>query len=151
MLSRSAVQAYSGGRPMTTQEERGGSQERRGENVRARLDAMITALSEAQHLAGSSDLDARVQIEFRHALDHIRHTASAVQHWFEAHAKSGDPYAVLPVLAIQRVHRATQLAKDLSLDLETMDVTVETEGLQDLYQAIGQLHRQLEVLCKRGK
>ena len=112
---------------------------------------MITALSEAQHLASSSDLDARFQAEFRCALDHVRDTASAVQRWFEAHAKSRDPYAVLLTLAIQRVHRATQLAKDLSLDLQNMDVTVETDGLQDLYQTIGQLHRQLEVLCRRGK
>lgn len=136
---------------MAAQEKRGGSQENRGADVRARLSAMITALSAAQHLADSSNLDARVQIEFRHALDHIRHTASAVQQWFEAHAKSGDPYAVLPVLATQRVHRATQLAKDLSIDLENMDVTMETEGLQDLFQAIGQLHRRLEILCKQGK
>jgi hypothetical protein len=150
MLSRSSVQAYSGGHPLTTQEKRGAPQETRGANVSTRLDAMITALSDTQHLASSGDLDARVQVEFRHALDHIRQTASAVQQWFEAKAKSGDPYAVLPVLEIQRVHRATQLAKDLSLDLENMDLTVETEGLQDLYQAIGQLHGQLEVLCKRG-
>ena len=151
MLSRAAVQAYSGGHPMTAQKKRGGSPDSRGANVRARLDVMTTALSEAQRLAESSDLDARVEIEFRDALDHIRHTAWAVQQGFEAHAESGDPYAVLPILAIQRVQRATQLAKDLSLDLENMDVTVETEGLQDLYQATGQLHRQLEVLCKRGK
>jgi len=151
MLSHSAVQAYSGGQPMTAQEKRGGSQENRGADVRARLEAMITALSAAQHLADSSDLDARVQAEFRHALDHIRHTASAVQQWFEAHAKSGDPYAVLHLLATQRVRRATQLAKDLSIDLENMDVTVETEGLQDLFDAIGQLHRRLEILCKQSK
>ena len=136
---------------MTTQEERGGSERRRGPNLGARLDAMVTALSEAQNVTDTSDLDARVQIEFRHALDHTRHTASAVRQWFEAHAKSGDAYAVLPVIATQRVHRAAELAKDLSLDLENMDVTVETEGLQDLYQAIGQLHRQLEVLCKSAK
>jgi hypothetical protein len=135
---------------MTTAEKCDGSRERRGPNLGVRLDAMVTALAEAQHLADSSDLDARVQIEFRHALDHTRHTASAVQQWFEAHAKSGDAYAVFPVLASQRVHRATQLARDLSLDLESMDVTVETAGLQDLYQSIGHLHRQLEVLC-RGK
>jgi hypothetical protein len=110
---------------------------------------MIAALSDDQ-LGGSSDLDARVQVEFRHALDHIRHTTSAVQQWFEAHAKSGDPYAVLPILATQRVDRMTELAKDLSFDLENMDVTVETVGLPDLYQAIGQLHHQLEVLCKAG-
>lgn len=134
---------------MTTLEKGDGSQERSGANATERLDAMITALSEAQHVSESRDLDGRVQIEFRHALDHIRHTSLAVQQWFEAHAKSADPYAVLPVLATQRVHRAAQLAKDLSLDLQNMDVTVETDGLQDLYQAIGQLHRELEVLCKR--
>jgi hypothetical protein len=110
---------------------------------------MTAALCEAQHLADSSDLDGRVQVEFRHALDHIRHTASAVQKWFDADASSGDSYAVLPVLATQRVHRAAQLARDLSLDLENLDVTLETDGLQDLYRAIGHLHRQLEVLCKR--
>ena len=126
-------------------------QERRGASLGARLDAMVTALAEAQDLADSSDLDARVQIEFRHALDHTRHTASAVQQWFDAHAKSSDAYAVLPVLATQRVRRATELAKDLTLDLENMDVTIETQGLPDLYQAIGELHRQLEVLCRRAK
>ncbi len=136
---------------MTTQEERRSSERRRGPNLGARLDAMVTALSEAQNLADTSDLDARVQVEFRHALDHTRHTASAVRQWFEADAKSGDAYAVLPVLATQRVQRAVELAKDLSFDLENMDVTVETEGLQDLYQAIEQLHRQLEVLCKSAK
>lgn len=119
----------------------------RGPTVAARLAALISALSEAQNMADSNDLDGRVRVELRNALDHIRHTASAVQ---QAHAKSADVYTVLPVLATQRVHRAAQLARDLSLDLENMDVTVETEGLQELYQAIGQLHRQLQVLCKRG-
>lgn len=151
MLSHSAVQAYSDGDPITAQENRGTSQERRGADVGARLDAIITALSEAQSLADSSDLDVRVRFEFRHALDHIWCTTLLVQQWFAAHGKSGDPYAVLPILSTQCVQRATQSAKDLSLDLANMDVTVETEGLQDLYQTIGHLHRRLEVLCKRAK
>ncbi|HUO35131.1 MAG TPA: hypothetical protein VMU43_09070 [Candidatus Acidoferrum sp.] len=133
---------------MNTPEKRD-SQER--PTLGARLDAMVNALAEAQQVTESSNLDARVQIEFRHALDHTRHTASAVQQWFDADRKSGSAYAVLPALATQRVHRTTELAKDLSVDLENMDVTIETEGLQDLYQAVGQLHRQLEVLCKREK
>ena len=135
---------------MTTQIKNGSSQVSRSATLGARLDAMVTALSAAQEMANSSDLDVRVQVEFRDAIDHTRHAASAVQQWFEADGKSRDAYAVLPVLATQRVQRATQLARDLSLDLENMDVTVETGGLQDLHQAIGQLHRQLEVLCKRG-
>lgn len=136
---------------MNTLENRDSSQEQRGANLGARLDAMVTALAEAQDVTDSSGLDARVQIEFRHALNHTRHTASAVQPWFEAHAEARDAYAVLPVLATHRVLRATELAKDLALDLENLDVTVETEGLLDLYQAIGELHRQLDVLCKRAR
>lgn len=133
---------------MTTQGKRGGSEIKSGPSLGARLDDMVTILSEAQNLADSSGVDARVQIEFHHALDYTRHTASAVRQWFGADAKRGDDYAVLPVLAVQRVHRTAQLARDLSLALENMDVTIETEGLQGLYQAIGQLHRQLEVLCR---
>jgi hypothetical protein len=150
MLSRCAVQAYPGGHLVSTQEKRGASQSADA-NAGAKLNVMTAALSEAQHLADSADLDARVRTEFRRALDHIEHTFAAVQQWFEARAKSSDPYAVLPVLAAQRVNRSAQLARDLSLDLENMDVTVETEGLQDLYQAIGNLHRQLGVLCKGGR
>lgn len=138
---------------MTTANEKGAGsiQGCGGPTVVARLTALIGALSEAQHLADSNDLDGRVRVELRNALDHIQHTASAVQQWFEAHAKPADAYAVLPILAAQRVHRAGQLARDLSLDLENMDVTMETEGLQDLYQAVGQLHRQLEILCKPSR
>jgi hypothetical protein len=152
MLSGSTAQVYSGGYAMaTSNEKRGGSHEGRGATAAARLASLIGALSEAQHLADSNDLDGRVRVELRNALDHIRHTTAAVQQWLEAYAKSADPYAVLPILATQRVHRAAQLARDLSLDLENMDVTVESEGLQDLYQAIGQLHRPLELLCKSGQ
>lgn len=133
---------------MITLEKRG---PRERPNLGTRLDAMVSALAEAQTVADSSNLDARVQVEFRHALDHTRHTASAVQQWFEAGGKSDDAYAVLPILATQRVHRATELAKDLSLDLDNLDVTVETQGLQDLYAAVRELHGQLEVLCKREK
>lgn len=129
----------------------GGSQQQPGAIAAARLTAMIAALSEVQRLADSNGLDGRVQAEFRNALDHIQRTASALQQWFEAHTKFADAYAVLAILATQRVHRAAQLARDLSLDMENMDVTLETEGLQDLYRAVGHLHRQMEVLCKQSK
>jgi hypothetical protein len=128
---------------MITYEKNVNSQESRGASLGVRLDAMVTALWEAQHVADSGDLDARTQVEFRHALEQTPDTASA---WFEANAKPGGVYAVLPILAAQRVQRTTELAEELSLDLENMDVTGDTEGLQDLYRAIGQLHRQLEAL-----
>jgi hypothetical protein len=146
MLSRSAEQTYSGSYAVTMPgEKRAAAEEAQFPTVAARLTALIAGLSEAQHLADSKELDGRVRVELRNALDHIRHTASAAQRCSEARA---DAYTMLPILASQRVLRAAQLARDLSLDLENMDVTMETRGLQDLYQAVGQLHRQLGVLCK---
>ena len=56
--------------------------------------------------------------------DLIRNTAWAVQQWVGAKEQSGDPYAVLPALAVQRVQRATQLANDLCLDLQTVNRAV---------------------------
>jgi hypothetical protein len=124
--------------------------EERGSPLTARLQATTTALCELEQLVKSGDLDPRVLSEFRNAVDHIRNTAWAVQQWVGAREHSGDPYAILPALAAQRVHRATQLAKDLSLDLQTVEVGVETEGLGDLYQAVDDLHRRLRPFCKRG-
>jgi hypothetical protein len=118
-----------------------------GSPLTARLRGITLELQELEH---SGDLDSRVLSEFRNAVDHIRNTAWAVQQWVGARERSGDPYAVLPALAAQRVHRATQLANDLCLDLQTVEVTAETEGMGNLYRAVDDLHRRLELLFKRG-
>jgi len=121
-----------------------------GSPLTARLRVITLELQELEHSVVSGDLDSRVLSEFCNAVDHIRNTAWAVQQWVGAREQSGDPYAVLPALAAQRVHRATQLANDLCLDLQTVEVTAETEGMGNLYRAVDDLHRRLELLFKRG-
>jgi hypothetical protein len=56
---------------------------------------------------------------------------------------------VLPALTSQRVPRATQLADDLCLDLQTVEVTADTEGVGDLYRAVDDLRRRLDLLFRR--
>lgn len=75
--------------------------------------------------------------DFRGAVDYIRMTARAVQQWLELLEQRGDPYKVLPLSVTERVRRATQMAKDLSLDLDSLEVCIETAGLEDLFQAVG--------------
>jgi hypothetical protein len=121
-----------------------------GSSLTARLHVTTIELQELERSVTSGDLDPRVLSEFRNAVDHIRNTAWAVQQWVGAREKFGDPYAVLPALTAQRVHRATQLANDLSLDLQAVEVTAETEGVGDLYRAVDDLHTRLGLLFKRG-
>jgi hypothetical protein len=124
--------------------------EEAGSSLSARLQVTTVELQELERLVTSGDLDPRVLSEFRNAVDHIRNTAWAVQQWVGARENSVDPYAVLPALTAQRVHRATQLTNDLSLDLQAVEVTAETEGVGDLYRAVQDLHTRLGLLFKRG-
>ncbi len=114
----------------------------------ARLQASTAALHELEQAVKSGDLDPRVLNEFHNAMDHIRNTAQAVQEWFVAQELRRDPYAVLPALAAQRVHRATQLLKDLTLDLQNADVSVDTPGLGDLHEAVDAMNRHLGGLLR---
>ena len=41
-------------------------------------------------------------------------------------AIGGELYTILPLLATERVRRTTQLSKDLDLDLQTAEVSIET-------------------------
>jgi hypothetical protein len=124
--------------------------ERPGSSLTARLQAITAELQELERSVTSGNLDSRVLSEFRNAVDHIRNTAWTVQQWVDAREKSGDPYAVLPAIAAQRVRRATQLANDLCLDLQCVEVTAETEGIGSLHGAIRDLQTRLELLFNRG-
>ena len=120
-----------------------------GSSLTERLRATTVELQELENSVISGDLDPRVLSEFRNAVDHIRNTAWAVQQWVGAKEQSTDHYAVLPALAVQRVHRATQLANDLCLDLQAVEVTADTEGVGNLYRAVDDLRRRLDFLFKR--
>ena len=116
----------------------------------ARLEAATGELQQLEALVKSGELDARVLSEFRNAVDHIRSTTWAVQKWLGLNEESGgDPFSVLPVMSAERVKRATQIANDLSLDLQTVDVGIETPGITELFDAIDNLRRRLATLLKR--
>jgi hypothetical protein len=125
--------------------------DRPGSSLTTRLRAITVDLQELEQSVTSGDLDSRVLSEFRNAVDHIRNTAWTVQQWVDAREKSGDPYAVLPALAAQRVHRAAQLANDLCLDLQSVEVTAETEGMGDLRRAVEDLQTRLDLLFNKRR
>jgi hypothetical protein len=117
--------------------------------VSERLKAATDELQQLEKLVVSSDSSPMVLSEFRSAVDSIRQTAWAVQQWTELQQQHRDPYTVHGILSEERVRRATQITRDLKIDLESMEIGLETKGLADLFQAIESLYERLTPLCKK--
>jgi len=115
----------------------------------ARLQLATGNLSEIEQLVKSGDVDPRVLEEFRNSVDLIRGTAWAVQQWIGLKEQSADPYSLMPTLAAQRVKRMTQLARDLTMDLESVEVDLTTPGLNELFDAVNRLKECLAPICKK--
>ena len=123
--------------------------DKKTEGLPRRLQKITGELQELERLVRSGDCAPRVLSEFRIAIDNIRQTAWAVQQWTDLQKQRRDPYSVLDVLAKERVRRATQIARDLTTDLESLDLSLETEGLSDLFHAVERLHERLAPLFRK--
>jgi hypothetical protein len=116
----------------------------------ARLRATTDELQALEKLVVSGDCAPRVLAEFRSAVDSIRQTAWAVQQWNELRQQHRDPYTVLGTLSAERVRRATQIAEDLTVDLESLELGLETEGLENLFKAVRRLYERLGPLFRKS-
>jgi hypothetical protein len=99
----------------------------------------------------SGPIDPRVLGEFRDAVDNVRKTAWAIQEWQERQLLHQDPHAVLPLLAAERIRRATQLCDAIARSAATHEVARETVGLDEFFQAVERVHESLLVLFKDRK
>ena len=113
------------------------------ESLPARLQRVGNELLELDQAIRSGDIDVRLLEGFRQAIDHVRETTWAVQQWIELRAQEKDAYGVLPRLTVERIRRATQLNNDLALDLDATEVTMETEGIENLRQSVRELYKRL--------
>lgn len=113
-----------------------------------RLQAVSAELKELEVLIRTGNIDARVLHEFRESVDHVRTTAWAIQQWILLVEHHKDQYSVLPMLTLERVKRAAQLTHDLSLDLDSTDVSVDTPGLEGLFAGVRGLYTRLQPLFK---
>lgn len=118
-------------------------------SISERLLTSTSELQELEKLVRSGDFSPRVLSEFRSAVDNVRQTAWAVQNWIGLKEQKRDPYSVLSVLSEERVRRATQIARDLTVDLQSLEVGLETEGLNDLLRAVDSLRDVLARLLGR--
>jgi hypothetical protein len=119
-------------------------------SISERLKAATDELQKLEQLVISGDCAPRVLGDFRNAVDSIRQTAWAVQQWTQLQQQHRDPYTVLGLLSQERVRRAAQLANDLAMDLDSLELGLETEGLQKLFEAVRGLYKRLAPLFSRS-
>jgi len=119
------------------------------DSLSERLKAATHELQELEKLVLSGNFSPRVLSDFRTAVDNIRQTAWAVQQWTELQEQHRDPYTVLGILSQERVRRATQITRDLTLDLESLELGLETQGLENLFRAIERLRERLSPLFNK--
>jgi len=74
-----------------------------------------------------------------------------VQMWVGLKQQNRDPYAAISTLAEDRVRRATAIARELTLDLQSLEVDFGTEGLTELHEAVEKLHERLVPLFRNSR
>ena len=95
-------------------------------------------------------IDGRILEEFRDSVDYVRKTAWAVQEWQERQLQKRDPQTVLPLITSERIRRATQLSLAITSDLAAHQVTRETTGVRELYQAVESLYPRVASLFQEA-
>src|SRR6266481_9937186 len=99
--------------------------------ISSRLKKTDEELKDLQHLVKTGTINVKVLMEFRNATERARQASAAVQDWLEAQGKGNDPYQLMPRVMSQRLEMATDLLKDVTHDLESGDVDIETPGLTE--------------------
>ena len=97
----------------------------------------------------SGGVDPRILQEFRDAVDYVRKTAWAVQEWQERQLQKHDPQTVLSLVTAERIRRATQLNKAITAELTAHEVTRETVGIDEFFQAVEGLYQRVADLLKK--
>jgi len=115
----------------------------------SRLQKTNEELKNLQNSVKTGMINVKVLMEFRTATERARQASVAVQHWLDAQGKGGDPYKLMEQVMRQRLEMTTQLVKDVTVDLESLDVDFDTPGLPALNEAVRTLAERLEKLFPR--
>lgn len=120
-------------------------------SLTSRLEQARKEMLELAEAIKAGEIDPRVLRDFRQSVDHLRLTAWAVQQWLELQSQNRDAYSVLPLLTGERIRRATTLNRDLTGELDAMEITVESAGLKELFDSVNELLQRLGPLFGPGE
>jgi hypothetical protein len=116
--------------------------------VNYQLKKTSAELLQLEHAIRTGGIDQRILMDFRDAVDHVRKTAWAVQEWQERQITRHDPQTLLPLLISERIRRAAQLSNSIVSDLTNHEVTRETPGVDQLFDAVQRMQQLLADLLR---
>lgn len=105
--------------------------------VTAQVSRITGELNRLDQLLSAGMVDRRVVVEFRDAVDRVRQTSWQVQCWMD-----GDLKTLSSKLIEERIRAASQLANQLTLDLQVSDE--HFSGLAGLREAFHKLESVIE-------
>jgi hypothetical protein len=118
-------------------------------SINAKLHKVTTQLrSLDRDLKSNPSLDGGALREFRQALDNVRLTAWSVNELLNARQSQKNLQAVISFLTAERLRRFSQMARDLSCDLEQQGTSWPAQAVRDLENSLTFLGARLTVLSK---
>lgn len=102
-----------------------------------------------QRLKSEPPPDPLALNEFRHNVDNVRLAAWSVSELVNADRIKKNPDTVLAFLSAERLRRFEQLVKSLIGDIERGIITVRTDGIHALCQAVNDLQQRLVSATNR--
>lgn len=109
----------------------------------AKIVHAITQLTDLEQQLIKDKVDVRLVAQFHDAMEHTRQTAWTIQHWLDLRSGGNDPFAVLPQLETERMNMLIKLARNVLADIDSSGMTEFSDGINDLYAAIQQIHKRL--------
>lgn len=124
------------------------------ETLSSRLQSFTAELrqleKELKEARETKEVDPAVVRDFRQSVDNVRLTAWTLHLWLEEQARGRDPYPLLDQLITERLRRAKELSHSLLGDLDSFDVTMEHQGLRELFMVMEPLYRRLAHIYESG-
>lgn len=103
----------------------------------------ITVLAELERQLIKDKIDARLITQFHDAMEHTRQTAWTVRRWVDLRSEGNDPFGVLPQIETERMNMLSKLARNVLADIDSSGLTEFSQGINELYAIVQQLHKRL--------
>jgi hypothetical protein len=101
-------------------------------------------------LKTNRSLDGAALREFRQAMDNVRLTAWTVDELLNARQSQKNPQAMISFLTAERLRRFSQMAKDLSRDLERNDTSWPAQAIENVEGSLTLLLERLRRVGEKG-